>query len=180
MRSTYFRNLFKSNGIPNEPIQINAPTKLLKSLLDIMHMRPVPSGLVWSYKSKLLALCDTLGTPSVAERAVFSMHENVHKDPWGVFSLASQRGNVSLAKAALECLADAEGDEGGHGHGHGGGAKIERLTPQMAAGVTPPYLLGLFNAALKVRSSAEDGVEGTGNGTVGWKSIAENFSPVIG
>jgi hypothetical protein len=123
--------------------------------------------MVWSLKSKLLALCDTLGTPSVAERAVFSMHDNVHKDPWGVFSLASRRGNVTLAKAALKCLAEDQ-----HGHGH----KIERLTPQLAAGVTLPYLLGLFNAALKVRSGGDEGEEGT----VGWKSIADKFYPVVG
>jgi hypothetical protein len=167
MSSSYFRNLFKSNGIPQDPIQINATTKILKSLLDIMHTRPVAPDMVWSLKSKLLALCDTLGTPSVAERAVYSMHDNVHKDPWGVFSLASQRGNVSLAKAALKYLAE---DEEHHGH------KIERLTPQLAAGVTLPYLLGLFNTALKVRSGGDEGEEGT----VGWKSIADNFYPVVG
>jgi hypothetical protein len=124
--------------------------------------------MVWAYKDKLLSLCDTLGTPSVAERAVFSMHDNVHKDPWGVFSLASQRGNVSLAKAALKCLAD---DDGGN--------KIERLTPQLASGVTLPYLLGLFNAALKVRSQGCEGGEHD-HGNVGWYSIAENFTPVVG
>jgi len=136
-----------------------------------MHMRPVPAGMVWSLKDKLLRLCDDLGTPSVAERAVFSMHDNVHKDPWGVFGLASQRGNVSLAKAALKCLAD---DDKGN--------RIERLTPQMASGVTLPYLLGLFNAALKVRSGeCEGGHEHEhGNGNVGWKDIAEHFSPVVG
>jgi hypothetical protein len=135
-------------------------------------MRPVPSGMVWSHKDKLLNLCDTLGTPSVAERAVFSMHDHVHKDPWGVFCLASQRGNVSLAKAALKCLAD---DDKGN--------KIERLTPKLAAGVTLPYLLGLFNAALKVRSGDCEGGEhehGHEHGNVGWKSIAEHFYPVVG
>jgi hypothetical protein len=168
--SSFFRQKFKHEGISNTPIQINAPTKILKALLDIMSMRPVPSGMVWAYKDKLLNLCDTLGTPSVAERAVFSMHDNVHKDPWGVFSLASQRGNVSLAKAALKCLAE---DDGGN--------KIERLTPQLASGVTLPYLLGLFNAALKVRSEGCEGeCNGQDNGTVGWKSIAEHFSPVVG
>jgi hypothetical protein len=167
---SFFRQKFKQEGIPTTPIQINAPTKILKALLDIAHMRPVPSGMVWAYKDKLLNLCDTLGTPSVAERAVFSMHDNVHKDPWGVFSLASQRGNVSLAKAALKCLAE---DDGGN--------KIERLTPQLASGVTLPYLLGLFNAALKVRSEGCEGeCSGQEQGTVGWKSIAEYFSPVVG
>lgn len=98
------------------------------------------------------------------------MHENVHKDPWGVFQLASQRGNVSLSKAALKCLAE---DDGGN--------RIERLTPQLAAGVTLPYLLGLFNAALKVRSQGCEGdLNGPEQGTAGWKSIAEHFSPVAG
>lgn len=171
--SSFFRTKFKQEGIPTSPIQINAATKTLKSLLDIMHMRPVPSGMVWAYKSKLLNLCDELGTPSVAERAVFSMYENVHKDPWGVFTLASQRGNLSLARAALKCLGD-----------HEGGHQIDRLTPQMAAGVTLPYLLGLFNAALKVGSGGHGELDGHGHGhehgKVGWKSIAENFSPVVG
>jgi hypothetical protein len=126
--------------------------------------------MVWAYKSKLLALCDELGTPSVAERAVFSMHDNVHKDPWGVFSMASQRGNVSLAKAALKCLADDE---------HDNGNRIERLTPSLASGVTLPYLLGLFNAALKVRSNGLVGSE-DGHGDVGWKDIADHFAPVMG
>lgn len=167
--STYFRNLFKTKGVSNEPISINASTKILKALLDIMHMRPVPSGMVWAYKDKLLSLCDTLGTPSVAERAVFSMHENVNKDPWGVFCLASQRSNLSLAKAALKCLAE-----------HDEGNKIERLTPQLAAGVTLPYLLGLFNAALTVRADKCGGSEfDEGAGNLGWKNIADHFSPVV-
>lgn len=170
--SSYFRNVFKS-GIPHDPIAIDASTKILKGLLDIMHMRPVPSGMVWAYKDKLLKLCDQLGTPSVAERAVFSMHENVHKDPWGVFCLASQRGNLPLAKSALKHLADS--DEG---------AKIDKLTPQLASGVTLPYLLGLFNAALSINSDhekldqlSEDGHNGA---ALGWKAIAERFSPVVG
>lgn len=166
--SSHFRQKFKHEGISSTPIQVNAPTKILKSFLDIAHMRPVPSGMVWAYKDKLLNLCDTLGSPSVAERAVFSMHDNVHKDPWGVFSLASQRGNVSLAKAALKCL--AEDDKGN---------RIERLTPQLASGVTLPYLLGLFNAALKVRSGTCEG-DDHDHGNVEWKDIAEHFSPVVG
>ena len=139
--------------------------------------------MVWAYKDKLLALADTLGTPSVAERAVFSMHESVQKDPWGVFCLASQRGNLSLAKAALKCLADTDGE--------GGKAKIDKLTPSLVAGVTLPYLLGLFNAALGANGhfhasgtgngNGENGSEdGQGGGAVGWKAIAERFTPVTG
>jgi hypothetical protein len=131
-----------------------------------MHMRTVPHGMVWAYKDKLLLLCDTLGTPSVAERAVFSMHENVHKDPWGVFCLASQRSNISLAKAALRCLADDDEYN-----------KIGRLTPKLAEGVSLPYLLGLFNAALTVRGH-EHGEGCDVDGHIGWKEIADNFSPV--
>lgn len=175
-------------AVPKYPIPIDASTKILKGLLDIMHMRPVPSGMVWAYKDKLLALADKLGTPSVAERAVFSMHDSVQKDPWGVFCLASQRGNLSLAKAALKCLADIP--DAGDGKGGGAKAKIEKLTPALAAGVTLPYLLGLFNAALGANGHfhtssnggeecvSEDGHGGAG--AVGWKAIADRFTPVVG
>lgn len=194
MPSSHFRNLFKKSGVPHEPIAIDASTKILKGLLDIMHMRPVPSGMVWAYKDKLLKLCDQLGTPSVAERAVFSMHDSVHKDPWGVFALASQRGNISLAKSALRQLGESDLDNGA-----GTGIKVDKLslTPQLASGVTLPYLIGLFNAALAsinahTHAHAHANGHGSANGeehglfeehaqpSINWKAVADKFTPVVG
>ena len=157
---------------------MDAPTKVLKLFLDLMHMRQPPSQLVWSQKDRLLKLCDDYGCASVAERAVFTMHESVHKDPWAVFCLASQRGNLALAKSALRAL--------GHGEYE---PRVAHLTPAMVGGVTLPYLLGLFNAVVKIAGHhASNGVgeehhhhEAAHDGAkITWKAIADKFHPVMG
>jgi hypothetical protein len=53
--------------------------------------------------------------------------------------------------------------------------KISALTPGLASGVTLPYLLGLFNAALAV-GHVEDGEDEKAS----WKVIADKFTPVMG
>lgn len=109
----------------------------------------------------------------------------MEKDPWEVFCLASQRGNVALAKAALKALAEKDkGDDGQKDR-----PDLGALTPQFASGVTMPYLLGLFNAALGGAGASAQDVNGIGHGeglvhttggSASWKIIAERFTPVMG
>lgn len=116
------------------------------------------------------------------------MHSAVEKNPWEVFTLASQKNNVGLAKSALKALGEAK--EKGHDvH------SLYEVTPGLAAGVTLPYLLGVYVAALKVKEKGGspvgslngsvvnglgDGGLGGFDGEVGWKAIAEKFSPIVG
>ncbi|CAD6565990.1 MAG: hypothetical protein TREMPRED_002013 [Tremellales sp. Tagirdzhanova-0007] len=79
----------------SEPVKFHATSELLKVPLDLMHQRRPPGQLIWSCRASLLKLCDELGCPGVAERALFAMHKCVEKDPWSVFCLASQRAHVA-------------------------------------------------------------------------------------
>jgi hypothetical protein len=127
---------------------------------------------VWQHKDFLLKLSYELGSPGLAERALFVLHDRVDKDPWAMFCLASQKGNVSLAKSALKALADANAES----HHH---PDITSLTPGQVAQVTLPYLLGLFNAALAVQGEHRHGHAHGHELQDSWKAIADRFSPVV-
>jgi len=105
------------------------------------------------------------------------MQEHADKDPWAMFCLASQRGNVSLAKSALRAMADKSDVPC---------PSLTKLTPELAKEVKMSYLLGLFKAALVAEHGmvdGEEGVNGNGNGgpaQTSWKDIAEKFTPVVG
>lgn len=95
------------------------------------------------------------------------MHENVDKDAWAVFCLASQRNSLALARSALRAM------DGGAGVGKAGeGVKVDKLSPEAVKDVAIPYLLGVFAAALKAAEGAEKGVQ------VGWKDVADKFVPI--
>jgi hypothetical protein len=175
--SAYFRKVLES-GIPSNPIPINANTKVLKLHLDLVHYKSIPPSWVWQHKDAVLKLSDELGSPGPAERALFVLHERVHKDPWAMFCLASQKGNVSLAKSALKALADAGADANPEGHQH---RDITSLTPGQVAHVTLPYLLGLYNAALAVQHEHPHGHAHSHahQHEISWKAIADRFSPVM-
>jgi hypothetical protein len=95
-----------------------------------------------------------------------------------MFCLASQKGNVSLAKSALKALADAGADANPEGHQH---RDITSLTPGQVAHVTLPYLLGLYNAALAVQHEHPHGHAHSHahQHEISWKAIADRFSPVM-
>jgi len=137
-RSSYYRTKLGSGDYYGDPINIPANTKVLKVLLDLIHQRRLPALLIWSIRDPLRKLCDDLGCTSISERALFGMHECVEKDPWSVFCLTSQPGNVGLATSALRTMADKSDTQ------H---PKVTKLTPELAAHVTLPYLLG-FTAAI--------------------------------
>lgn len=123
------------------------------------------------------------------------LHSAVEKDPWEVFTLASQKNNVGLAKSALKSLGEIK-EAGGDVHG------VFEITPKIAEGVALPYLLGIYVAALKVKEkhgsnggspygsvhgSVVNGHAGFGGqdifgegGEFGWQAIAEKFVPIVG
>lgn len=158
--SLYFREQLATDAAPITPFPINASTKHLKLILDLMHMKPAPSPAIWAYKTQLLKLADELGAKGVTERILFSLCEHIERDPWAIFVLASQRGSITLAKTALKAL---DGKEGG--------VKVDELSLELVKDVSTGYLMGLFAAALKVAQEGEKGVE------VGWKAVAERFVP---
>lgn len=162
MPRPHFRSLLVHP--PSDPIPIDASTKILKLVLDLMHLKPAPSGAIWAYRTQILKLCDDLQLKGVAERVLFSMHENVDKDAWAVFCLASQHNSSALARSALRAMDNGEGKEGG--------IKLDKLGPDAVKGVATPYLLGVFAAALKAAEAADKGVQ------VGWKEVAANFVPI--
>ena len=88
-----------------------------------------------------------------------------------MFCLASQRGHVGLAKSALRAMADKSDTPY---------PKVTKLTPNLAAHVTLPYLLGLFNAVLFHSTRGDDPDDDGRLQHTSWKAIAEKFTPVIG
>lgn len=161
--SAHFRSMLSTNAL--DPIPIDAPTKLLKLILDLMHMKPAPSAAIWAYRTPILKLCDDLQLKGVAERVLFSMHENVDKDAWAVFCIASQRNSLALARSALRAMEDSPA---------GKAQQVDKLSPEAVKDVAIPYLLGVFAAALKAAEGADKGVQ------VGWKEVSDKFVPIQG
>lgn len=152
---------------------------------------------VWSVREPLFKLCEYLGSRGVAERALLHMNSEVEHDPWTLFVLASQKKNVGLAKSALRSLATLQeaGDKV---------ITIGTLTPSVAEGVALPYLLGIYTAALAVKTSLLQhelnhggqfksiglaSPPGSPAGSlkgdiddvdIGWKAIADKFHPILG
>ncbi|ORX34680.1 hypothetical protein BD324DRAFT_652945 [Kockovaella imperatae] len=172
--SAYFRKVLSSPEYHGDAIQVPAPTKVLKIYLDLCHVRHLPPKLLWSVREPLFKLCDEYQSPSIAERALFHSSECMDKDPWQVFCLASQRRNVGLAKSALRAMDDSMTH-----------VNVTSITPELASGVTMPFLLGLYNAALEGRVGQSNGyANGHGHGydhdhnhgqdrdvTVTWKAL---------
>jgi len=191
MDSTFFLEKLQQHVVKGISFDIPAQSRVLKAWLDLAHLHNRPPKMVWKMRKPLFELCDHLGSRGVAERALFLMHSSVEKDPWELFCLASQRNNVGLAKSALRALAEIK-DNGGDV------PAVDGITPTLAAGLTLPYLLGLYVAALKGKekvagmtrqagyahsshpSSAIDSDYGGLKEENGWKVIAEKFAPVTG
>ncbi|KAL1407124.1 hypothetical protein Q8F55_006538 [Vanrija albida] len=98
-------------GAHDDVIQLDAHRKIVKMWLDLMNIRDdvnVHGNLVFVVHKALLKFCDDLGSKAVAERALSALIMVVHKDPWGLFLLASQRNHVPLAKTALQHLGSLE------------------------------------------------------------------------
>lgn len=91
-----------------DPIELDADRKVLKLLLNLMHQVSMPAAFIWKVHAPLFALCDEVGCDSVVQLALASFAGCVDRDPWRMFSVASERNNVALARAALGALAAAE------------------------------------------------------------------------
>lgn len=77
-------------------------------MLDLMHQVSMPAAFVWKLQEPLFRLCDDLGCTTVIELALGCYMQCVERDPWRMFSVASERNNIALARAALSALAAAE------------------------------------------------------------------------
>ncbi|WOO84645.1 uncharacterized protein LOC62_06G008164 [Vanrija pseudolonga] len=98
-------------GAHDDVIPLNANRKIVKMWLDLMNIRDdvnVHGNLVFIQHAALLKFCDELGSKAVADRVLSQMITVVHKDPWGLFLVASQRNHVALAKTALQHLGALE------------------------------------------------------------------------
>lgn len=98
-------------GTHDDVIQLDANRKIVKMWLDLMHIRDdvnVHGNLVFIQHQALLKFCDDLGSKAVEDRVFSQLITVVHKDPWGLFLVASQRNHVALAKTALQHLGALE------------------------------------------------------------------------
>lgn len=154
--STWFRDHLNDTA---KSIHIDAPSVVLKLFLDLMHHRRLPGLALWAYRVPLFSLADKYGCPGVIERITYGLHHALFKNPWEIFVVASQRGNLSLAKAAMKIMDNTDVKFPA--------PKVDQLTPELAHGVSLPYFLGLFNAALRVGKAKPE-----------WKDLAEYFVPV--
>ncbi|WVF66199.1 hypothetical protein IAT40_000939 [Kwoniella sp. CBS 6097] len=168
--SSWFRDQLQHHH--HREINVDVPSKLLKKLLDGMHMLSLPAEFVWAWRHRFFEACDKYHLEFVVERALLSLLDVIDKDPWAVFCVASKRQCYGLAKAALRAMAFEH-------KGHGEKPMIDRLTPELAAQVAMPYLLGLFHAALKWNQQALADQEKAGpKKEIDWRFIAINFTPI--
>ena len=170
--STFIADLFDvaTQGDPSQsPIHLDAASNVLRIFVNMIHSGDTPylEIKVADYVT-LLTICDRLQCPDIEKAVVSSLKLGAAKDPWAVFTLASQRNDVGLAKAALEAMGEGRSSPA---------TRLPKLLPQDMDGVRTSFFVELIGRRLS--SAYDHNCKIVHYHMVDWSTVARDFSPKV-
>lgn len=138
----------------DKPVPIDHTSETVIDFLDLIHFGTIKGRYTWKRCQTLLSIIDQFDAPKLKSLAVQPLFEVLPEYPFNIFAMASQSGNVPLAKMAI---AHFPIDMKRHG--------ALEMTSKTVCDIRLDFLVGLLSGV----------PYGTNGATCDWKKVAHSF-----